>query len=86
MGIIAWIVVGLVVGGSANWIMKGGFGLIGSLVAGVIGAVIAGYVGNLVTGQSDGFSVSIVSLVFAIFFAILVVGFAKVMLGRGSDA
>ena len=84
MGIIAWIVVGLVVGGLANWIVKGGFGLIGSLVGGVIGAVIAGYLGNAVTGQTDGFSLSSVSLIMAIFFAILVVGFAKVMF-KSSD-
>jgi uncharacterized membrane protein YeaQ/YmgE (transglycosylase-associated protein family) len=85
MGLIAWIVVGLIVGGAANWIMKGGFGLIGSLIAGVIGAVIAGYVGNAATGQSDGFSLTFVSLVLSIFFAIIVVGVAKFALGRGSD-
>ena len=84
MGIIAWIVVGLVVGGAANWIVKGGFGLIGSLIGGVIGAVIAGYVGNLVTGQTDGFTLNWVSLMMAIFFSILVVGFAKVMF-KSSD-
>jgi uncharacterized membrane protein YeaQ/YmgE (transglycosylase-associated protein family) len=85
MGIIAWIVIGLVVGGAANWIMKGGFGLIGSLIAGVIGAVVAGYVGNLVTGQSDGFSLNFVSLIMAIFFSIIVVGIGKTALGRGGE-
>jgi uncharacterized membrane protein YeaQ/YmgE (transglycosylase-associated protein family) len=86
MGLIAWIIVGLVVGGFANWIVKGGFGLIGSLIGGVVGAVVAGYVGNMVTGETDGFSLSLVSFVMAVFFAILVVGGAKFALGRGSDA
>lgn len=86
MGLIAWIVVGLVVGGAANWIVKGGFGLIGSLIGGVIGAVIAGYIGNLATGEKDGFSLTWVSFILALFFAILVVGFAKFALGRTSDA
>jgi uncharacterized membrane protein YeaQ/YmgE (transglycosylase-associated protein family) len=86
MGLIAWIVIGLVVGGAANWIVKGGFGLIGSLIGGVIGAVIAGYVGNAVTGQTDGFSLNFVSFIMALFFAILVVGGTKYALGRGSDA
>ena len=86
MGLIAWIVIGLVVGGAANWIMKGGFGLIGSLVAGVIGAVVAGYVGNAATGQTDGFSLNFVSLILSIFFAIIVVGVGKTALGRGGEA
>jgi uncharacterized membrane protein YeaQ/YmgE (transglycosylase-associated protein family) len=86
MGLIAWIVIGLVVGGFANWIVRGGFGLIGSLVGGVIGAVIAGYISNLATGETDGFTLTPLNFIFALFFAILVVGGTKYITGRGSDA
>ncbi len=86
MGLIAWIVVGAIIGGAANWIMSGGFGLIASVVIGIVAAVIAGYVGNAVTGQTDGFSLNFVSLIMAIFFAIIVVGVGKTALGRGGEA
>src|SRR5947209_15183009 len=43
MGIIAWIIVGLIAGWLAGMIMKGGgYGLIGDLILGLIGAVVGG--------------------------------------------
>jgi uncharacterized membrane protein YeaQ/YmgE (transglycosylase-associated protein family) len=86
MGLIAWIVVGVIVGGAANWIVKGGFGIVASMIGGIIGAVIAGYVTNLVAQDADALSLNFFSLVMAVFFAIIVVGVAKFALGRGSDA
>ena len=83
MGLIAWIVIGLIVGVVANWIVKGGFGLLGS----IIGAAIGGAVTNAIAADTGGIlSLNLVSLVFSVFFAILVVGLAKFALGRGSDA
>jgi uncharacterized membrane protein YeaQ/YmgE (transglycosylase-associated protein family) len=42
-GIIAWLVVGLLAGWLAGFVMKGsGYGIIGDLVVGLIGAVIGG--------------------------------------------
>jgi len=44
MGIIGWLIIGIVAGWLAGKIMRGGgFGLIGDLVVGVIGAVLGGY-------------------------------------------
>jgi len=52
-GIIAWLVVGLLAGWLAGFVMKGsGYGIIGDLVVGLIGAVIGGVlVGFFVTGD-----------------------------------
>jgi uncharacterized membrane protein YeaQ/YmgE (transglycosylase-associated protein family) len=87
MGLIAWIIIGVIVGGLAHWIVKGGFGLIGSMIGGIIGAAIGGAVTNAITADTGGImSLNLVSIVFSVFFAILVVGFAKFALGRGSDA
>ncbi len=45
MGILAWIVVGLIAGWLAGIVMRGGgFGLIGDIVVGVIGGVIGGFI------------------------------------------
>jgi uncharacterized membrane protein YeaQ/YmgE (transglycosylase-associated protein family) len=45
MGIIAWIVLGLIAGYIASMIVnKGGEGMVGDMVLGIIGAVIGGWV------------------------------------------
>jgi uncharacterized membrane protein YeaQ/YmgE (transglycosylase-associated protein family) len=42
-GIVAWLVLGLLAGWSAGYVMKGaGYGLIGDLAAGLVGALIGG--------------------------------------------
>ena len=44
MGILAWIVVGLIAGWLASQVMRGGgYGLIGDIILGVVGAVIGGF-------------------------------------------
>ena len=53
-GIVAWLVVGLLAGWSAGFVMKGaGYGIIGDIVTGLIGAVIGGFLfGFLVAGDA----------------------------------
>ncbi len=42
-GIVAWLVVGLLAGWAAGFVMKGaGYGIIGDILTGLIGAVIGG--------------------------------------------
>jgi len=44
MGVIAWIIVGLIAGWLANLILKGrGGGLFGNLAVGLIGAIVGGW-------------------------------------------
>ena len=44
MGILAWIVVGLIAGWLASRVMRGGgYGLIGDIIVGAVGAVIGGF-------------------------------------------
>ena len=43
MGIVAWIVVGLVAGVLASLVMGGGYGIIGDIVIGIVGAFIGGW-------------------------------------------
>ncbi len=44
MGVIAWIVVGLIAGWLANAILGGRGGLLGNLAVGLVGAIIGGVV------------------------------------------
>ncbi|MGL5596773.1 MAG: GlsB/YeaQ/YmgE family stress response membrane protein [Aeromonas sp.] len=59
MGFFTWIVLGLVVGVLAKWIMPGndGGGFIKTVMLGVIGAMVGGYVGTLLgLGSVTGFN------------------------------
>ncbi|CAN5717172.1 GlsB/YeaQ/YmgE family stress response membrane protein [soil metagenome] len=55
MGILAWIVLGLVAGALAKFIMPGqqGGGIILTIVLGVVGALVGGFLGTYVFGFGD---------------------------------
>ena len=60
MGIIAWIVLGLIAGAIAKAIMPGKDpgGIIVTMLIGIVGAFIGGFLGNMITGSGlNGFSV-----------------------------
>jgi len=45
MGILSWIVVGLIAGWLAGQVMKGGgYGLIGDIIVGVVGGLLGGWI------------------------------------------
>jgi len=45
MGILSWIVVGLIAGWLAGMVMRGGgFGLIGDIIVGVVGGLLGGWI------------------------------------------
>jgi len=61
MGILAWILLGLIAGALAKFIMPGkqGGGLVLTIVLGVVGAIVGGFLGTYVLGFGDisGFDV-----------------------------
>lgn len=67
MGMISWIVLGLVAGALAKWIMPGNApgGLIVTILIGIAGAFVGGFIGTLVgLGSVTGFD--LVSMALAI--------------------
>jgi uncharacterized membrane protein YeaQ/YmgE (transglycosylase-associated protein family) len=46
MGVIAWVILGLVVGLLADWIMGSPHGLIVTTVIGIVGALLGGWVAS----------------------------------------
>ena len=59
MGIVAWIVLGLIAGAIAKAIMPGRDpgGIIVTILIGIVGAFIDGFIGNLITGTGiNGFT------------------------------
>jgi len=66
MGILSWILLGLVVGALAKWIMPGPDpgGILVTILIGIAGAFVGGWIGSLVgLGSVDGFGLG--SLVLA---------------------
>jgi uncharacterized membrane protein YeaQ/YmgE (transglycosylase-associated protein family) len=66
MGILSWIVLGLIAGALAKWIMPGkdDGGIFITILLGVAGAFVGGYLGSLVGIGSTG-DLSIVSILTA---------------------
>jgi uncharacterized membrane protein YeaQ/YmgE (transglycosylase-associated protein family) len=59
MGILAWIVLGLIAGAIAKALMPGKDpgGIIVTMLIGIVGAFIGGFIGNVITGSGlNGFS------------------------------
>jgi uncharacterized membrane protein YeaQ/YmgE (transglycosylase-associated protein family) len=55
-GLLAWLVVGLLAGWSAGFVMKGaGYGIIGDIIVGLIGAAIGGFLFGLAVPGDAGF-------------------------------
>ena len=74
MGIVAWLVLGLVAGALAKFIMPGrqGGGIILTIVLGVIGAVVGGLIGTYVLGFGTVSAFDLRSVAIAVAGALLV--------------
>src|SRR5919107_4707684 len=76
MGILAWIVLGLVAGALAKFIMPGeqGGGIIVTTVLGIVGALVGGFLGTYVFGFGDISGFDVRSIAIAVGGALLVLG------------
>ena len=84
MGILSWIVFGLIAGALAKFIMPGrqGGGIILTIVLGIVGAVVGGFIGTLLGfGGISGFDLR--SLALPIVGALLVLFLYGMFVGRG---
>ena len=81
MGILAWIIVGIIAGWAAGLVMKGrGFGILGNIVVGVIGAFIGGWLAGVIFNISDPISgINVTTIVVAFLGAIVVLAVARLL-------
>ena len=72
MGILSWIIFGLIAGILAKWIMPGkdGGGFFMTILLGIVGAVVGGWISTLFGFKVDGFNFG--SFVVAVIGAIVV--------------
>jgi len=84
MGILAWLIIGLIAGFIASKLMGGGgYGIVGDIVVGIIGAIIGGFVFGLLTGRSDGVNnLDVGSILVAIVGACLLIAILRAVSGN----
>jgi uncharacterized membrane protein YeaQ/YmgE (transglycosylase-associated protein family) len=84
MGILSWIIVGLIAGWLAGLVMKGsGYGILGDMLLGIVGAVVGGFLASALFGVADpltGFDLT--TLIVAFIGAVIVVAIVRALPGR----
>ncbi|MAT14423.1 MAG: GlsB/YeaQ/YmgE family stress response membrane protein [Planctomyces sp.] len=83
MGILSWILFGLIAGVLAKWIFPGDDpgGCIVTIILGVLGAFVGGYIGVFLgMGQVDGFDIR--SFFLAVIGAIVLLALYRMVRGR----
>jgi uncharacterized membrane protein YeaQ/YmgE (transglycosylase-associated protein family) len=82
VGLLAFLVVGLIAGWLAGMTMKGhGYGVVGDIVVGIVGALIGGFLAGSLFGVGvDGFNLP--SILVAFLGAVLFIGLLRLIPGR----
>ena len=84
MGILSWIVVGLIAGWLAGLIVKGGgFGCVGDIIVGVVGGLLGGWIASSFFHMGDPMSgINIESIVVAFIGAVILIIILRLLSGR----
>ena len=83
MGILSWIIVGLIAGWLAGMIMKGsGYGVLGNIVVGIIGALLGGYLSTLLFDGVTISGINLQSLLIATLGSIVLIFLLRLLPGR----
>jgi uncharacterized membrane protein YeaQ/YmgE (transglycosylase-associated protein family) len=84
MGLLTWIIVGLIAGWLAGLVMKGGsYGILGDIILGIIGALVGGFLAGALFGIPDPISgFNMTTLIVAFLGAIVVVAIVRALTGR----
>jgi uncharacterized membrane protein YeaQ/YmgE (transglycosylase-associated protein family) len=85
MGILSWIVVGLIAGWLAGQVMRGGgYGLVGDIVLGIIGGLVGGYLAGALFGVADAVNgINVLSIVVAFIGAMILIALSRLVLHPG---
>ena len=84
MGILSWIVVGLIAGWLAGLVVKGGgFGCVGDIIVGVVGGLLGGWLASSFFHMGDPMSgINIESIVVAFIGAVILIIILRLLSGR----
>lgn len=84
MGLIAWLVVGLIAGWLAGQVMKGGgYGLVGDIVVGAVGAVLGGFIASRLFAVADPINgINVQTIIVAFVGAMVLIWLVRMLPGR----
>ncbi len=84
MGIIAWIVLGLIAGAVAKLIMPGRDpgGVIATILIGIAGALVGGFLWSVLTGNRSYGDLDIGGIIIAVIGSLIVLGLYRALMGR----
>ncbi len=82
MGILSWIVVGLIAGWLAGLVMKGGYGLIGDIILGIVGALLGGWLASNFFGLGGVTGINVESIIIAFVGAVIILFAVRLVSGR----
>lgn len=83
MGLLSWIIVGLIAGWLAGLVMKGsGHGVVGDIILGIVGALVGGFLASALFGVSDPISGFNLTTIFIAFLgAVIIVAIVRALTG-----
>jgi uncharacterized membrane protein YeaQ/YmgE (transglycosylase-associated protein family) len=80
MGIIAYLVVGLIAGWAAGFFMKGsGYGLVGDIILGILGALFGGWLAGAMFGGDFITGINATTIVVSIIGAMILIAISRVL-------
>lgn len=84
MGILSWLVVGLIAGFLASRVMRGGgSGLIGDIIVGIVGALIGGFLAATLLNIPDAVNgINLTSILVAFVGAVILLWVLRLVSGR----
>jgi uncharacterized membrane protein YeaQ/YmgE (transglycosylase-associated protein family) len=86
MGILSWIVVGLLAGWLAGMVTGSGYGCVGDILLGIIGGLLGGYLASALFGVPDAVNgINLVSILVAAVGAVILITISRILF-RGRTA
>lgn len=83
MGILAWLIVGLIAGWLAGMVMKGGgYGVIGDIIVGIVGALIGGFLASVLFNVDAVNGFNLVSILTAFIGSVVLIAIIRALPGR----
>ncbi len=84
MGLLAWLVVGLIAGWLASLVMRGGgYGIIGDIIVGAVGAVIGGSLASTLLNIPNAVNgINLTSILVAFIGAVILIAILRMASGR----
>jgi uncharacterized membrane protein YeaQ/YmgE (transglycosylase-associated protein family) len=82
MGILSWIIVGLIAGWLAGLVMHTGYGIIGDIGVGIVGGLLGGFLASLLFGTPNPVNgINLTSIVIAFIGAVILVAIVRAIRG-----